>query len=156
MYRTSSHIKISVVFCRVLTCGTMETTDNSDTDDEFDLDELIKQLEDLRTQEQVIINKIKRRSHNNPASRLNLVAEISNTTRHDRRDRVRDKKPEFSPGDRVRIKNKVTPLGVTESTYDRIATVTETKVNRLGQRQVYIITDNKVKTYRSEKNLERF
>jgi len=134
----------------------METTDNSDTDDEFDLDELIKQLEDLRTQEQAIINKIKRRSHNNPASRLNLVAEISNTTRHDRRDRVRDKKSEFSPGDRVRIKNKVTPLGVTESTYDRIATVTETKVNRLGQRQVYIITDNKVKTYRSEKNLERF
>jgi len=134
----------------------METTDNSDTDDEFDLDELIKQLEDLRTQEQAIINKIKRRSHNNPASRLNLVAEISNTTRHDRRDRVRDKKPGFSSGDRVRIKNKVTPLGVTESTYDRIATVTETKVNRLGQRQVYIITSNKVKTYRSEKNLERF
>lgn len=134
----------------------METTDNSDTDDEFDLDELIKQLEDLRTQEQAIIKKIKRRSHKNPASQLNLVAEISNTTRHDRRDRVRDKKSEFSPGDRVRIKNKVTPLGVTESTYDRIATVTETKVNRLGQRQVYIITDNKVKTYRSEKNLERF
>ena len=73
----------------------METTDNSDTDDEFDLDELIKQLEDLRTQEQAIIKKIKRRSHNNPASRLNLVAEISNTTRHDRRDRVRDKKPNF-------------------------------------------------------------
>ena len=62
----------------------METTDNSDTDDEFDLDELIKQLEDLRTQEQAIIKKIKRQSHNNPVSRLNLVAEISNTTRQER------------------------------------------------------------------------
>ena len=58
----------------------METTDNSDTDDEFDLDELIKQLEDLRTQEQAIIKKIKRRSHNNPASRLNPVAERHGTT----------------------------------------------------------------------------
>ena len=59
---------------------------------------------------------------------------------------------EVRPGDRVRIKNKISQVtGREVEERDRLATVTRVNV---GRRRIYITTDSGIETWRAPKNLD--
>ena len=119
------------------------------------VNKLLIKLKNLRVQEEEVIQQIER------------------AVQQDRADREQQTKPEsldqsmseeqkqaqaLKPGDRVRIKNRVTSGTFSRRAFsaDRRAIVTRVRLDRKGKiEKVFITTDNNLTTHRLPKHLAR-
>ena len=136
-----------------------------------EIEDLIKQLQELRIEEDKLIAKIEALANSNkePAAHQNVsektttrnendsgLSRHTNTRLHNNPSHSHEKHT-FYPGDLVRIKNRITTttlLNRKTSEGDRRAVVTRLGTNKKGVvDKVYITTENGLSTYRLPKNL---
>ena len=113
--------------------------------DKKNLDELIKELEDLQIQQEAVIKKIRQRASTEeaPQSADQSTRQAASTS---------ETKSSFHAGQRVLIKNRLghLPFGRKASIKDRVGTVT-----KITQKRVHITTVNNTETSRAPHNLTR-
>jgi len=119
------------------------------------ISELLTKLKNLRIQEQEVIQQIERAVQQDRADREQQTKQES----LDQSISEEQKQAQlYKPGDRVRIKNRVTSgtFSRRASSADRRAIVTRVRLDRRGKiEKVFITTDNNLATHRLPKHLAR-
>ena len=119
------------------------------------VNKLLIKLKNLRVQEEEVIQQIERAVQQDRADREQQTKSES----LDQSISEEQKQAQaFKPGDRVRIKNRVTTgtFNRRASSADRRAIVTRVRLDRKGKfEKVFITTDNNLATHRLPKHLAR-